>query len=246
MAGRNPKYSTEMLQLILDEFFSKKAVFGQVTATEIAKFAVNELGYKDIKYFHFTRNKEIKALLTKTNDLFQKSGVNNLDIVIQFNPEKFIETYENNKKMQITVLRYFADRYNGLNQSLIDLNHLKNQYEIELKMLKDENSRLKTKNKTLKNEILKIKDINKKLNKFKIFNDEIKMREYLKENNLFNGFDEENLMIILEKCGFKTSEITEEDIVDIIENTSETDIENQQDEEQEEINRLMTEIDDLL
>ncbi len=92
MAGRKRKYTTEVLESIVDEYFNKTAVFGQVSATDIANFAINELGYKDIRYFHFTRNKEIKELISKVNNLYQEGNIENNNVLIEFNPDKFMKT----------------------------------------------------------------------------------------------------------------------------------------------------------
>lgn len=144
MAGRKRKYTTEVLESIVDEYFNKTAVFGQVSATDIANFAINELGYKDIRYFHFTRNKEIKELISEVNNLYQEGNIENNNVLIEFNPDKFMKTYENDKKTQIIVLRHFADRYNELNHKVLELEHLKNQIEIELCEIK-RNKKLKRK-----------------------------------------------------------------------------------------------------
>ena len=72
------------------------------------------------------------------------------------------------------------------------------------------------------------------------------MREYIKEKNLFNGFDEENLMIVLEKCGFKPNKIDEEEAFETIANTNITNEEDKQNSEQKEIDEVMREIEDLI
>ena len=246
MAGRKRKYTTEVLESIVDEYFNKTAVFGQVSATDIANFAINELGYKDIRYFHFTRNNEIKELISEVNNLYQEGNIENNNVLIEFNPDKFMKTYENDKKTQIIVLRHFADRYNELNHKVLELEHLKNQIEIELCEIKNENKKLKEKNKELNQEIKKIKDRNINLNKFAILEEQLKMREYIKEKNLFNGFDEENLMIVLEKCGFKPNKIDEEEVFETIANTNITNEEDKQNSEQKEIDEVMREIEDLI
>ena len=157
-----------------------------------------------------------------------------------------MKTYENDKKTQIIVLRHFADRYNELNHKVLELEHLKNQIEIELCEIKNENKKLKEKNKELNQEIKKIKDRNINLNKFAILEEQLKMREYIKEKNLFNGFDEENLMIVLEKCGFKPNKIDEEEVFETIANTNITNEEDKQNSEQKEIDEVMREIEDLI
>ena len=104
----------------------------------------------------------------------------------------------------------------------------------------------KEKNKELNQEIKKIKDRNINLNKFAILEEQLKMREYIKEKNLFNGFDEENLMIVLEKCGFKPNKIDEEEVFETIANTNITNEEDKQNSEQKEIDEVMREIEDLI
>ena len=68
----------------------------------------------------------------------------------------------------------------------------------------------------------------------------------IKEKNLFNGFDEENLMIVLEKCGFKPNKIDEEEVFETIANTNITNEEDKQNSEQKEIDEVMREIEDLI
>ncbi|GAA3646199.1 hypothetical protein [Asaccharospora irregularis] len=216
MAGRKKRFTTEMLENIVDTYFDRNTVFGQVTATDIANFAVNELGYEDIRYFHFTRNKEIKELIEQTNNINQSGDTSNINTLIEFNSDKFLETYKKDEKTQKVVLRRFADRHSELNQQVLEMKHKENQYKLEIEKLKDENKKLKEKSKDISEKNKQLSKINARLNKFKVLDEQIKMREYLKSNNLLNGIDEENLMIILQKCDFGLSnEIVDEVFDDI-------------------------------
>ena len=211
MAGRKKRFTTEMLESIVDTYFDRNTVFGQVTATDIANFAVNELGYEDIRYFHFTRNKEVKELIEQTNHINQSGDTSNINTLIEFNSDKFLETYKKDEKTQKVVLRRFANRHSELNQKVLEMKHKENQYKLEIEKLKDENKKLKEKNKDINEKNKRLSQINARLNKFKVLDEQMKMREYLQSKNLLNGIDEENLMIILQKCNFGlSSEITDE------------------------------------
>jgi len=160
-------------------------------------------------------------------------------------------------KYGILRLHFIAQNKQALYETLLMTNKLTHHLllvsdscESLYKILMDDyiknDERLPEKNKELNQEIKKIKDRNINLNKFAILEEQLKMREYIKEKNLFNGFDEENLMIVLEKCGFKPNKIDEEEAFETIANTNITNEEDKQNSEQKEIDEVMREIEDLI
>lgn len=201
MAGIK-KYTTKMLIEIIDRFFNENKVFGQVTPSDIAKFARENLGYTKIIYQHFTRDKNAKDYIEEINHAHGIGVSENNQTVVEFNPDKFMEAYGNDKKMQMIVLRQFAERHNALNQTVVDLRYAEVEYRKKIQELSAENRKLKDTNRKLRSDNEKKSLIIKRLKKFKELEDQIKMREFLASKSLFNKMDSENLDLLLTKCGF--------------------------------------------
>lgn len=209
MAGRKRRFTTKMLNSIVDTYFEKKEVFGQVTATQIAKYAEEELGYKGIIYQHFTRDKVVKKYIDDINENYIVKNIDKGNTYINFNADKFIESYKNNEKGMKIILSRFADRHNELNDKLRELEHKENNNKIEMDSILLKNKELNAKNTKLQSENNRLKLDNIQLKKFKKFYNEIIMRENLKQNNLFEVINDENLMIILNKCNMLYKEDNE-------------------------------------
>jgi hypothetical protein len=201
MAGTK-KYTTEMLKGIIDRFFAENKVFGQVTPSDIAKFARESLGYTKIIYQHFTRDKDSMEYINEINNAHSIGVWGDNQTIVEFNPDKFMETYGNDKKIQKIVLRQFADRHNALNQIVVDLRYTEVEYKKQIEELSGEIRKLKDTNRKLRNDNEKKSLAIKRLKRFKELEDQTKMREFLASKSLFNKMDSENLDMLLTKCGF--------------------------------------------
>lgn len=218
MAGRTKKYTTEILKGIIDSYYQSGRAFGQVSASQLADYAKKELGYEKIRYFNFTRDKEIKDFLNEINNKMTfdevTDDVNGEPTLIEFNPDKLLDTYKNDDKMLRTFLRGFAERHNDNNRRLLELHYSSANLEDEVKRLRKELEKVKKEKAKLKSINEKYKAENQALQRLKTFKSQSKMRSFLNAEGLFDHFDEENLMILLEKTGLT---VDDEDLIQDLE-----------------------------
>lgn len=212
MAGRKKLYDTDTLKEIISRYFKEQAIFGQVTARDIAKYASEKLGFIGIDYYHFTRNKEIKEYISEINAAYLKCEGSNIHTVVDFNPDKVLAVYGNDDTMLKRILWQFANRHRTLNDDILKLKAEKINIEKYVEKLESEKNRLKERLKEQDAIIAKKTNEVKNLKKFKKFIDKTYMLEYLKSHNLFNKLDEHNINLILNSLG-----CTDEAVVDCVE-----------------------------
>lgn len=230
--GRKKKFETSKLLEICDSYFKNNSVHGQINATLIAKYATEVLGFENIDYYHFTRDKDVKKLIDDYNNYNVNLVKYDQTTFISLNPDTFMERFKSEPKIAKILLRQFSDRYQSLNQTTIELekkclvyeNKL-SKIEYEIKKLKSENHELREKNKLYRAE-------NISLSNYKNFTDKVKMFEYLKSKGLIQSLDEENLKLLLSNTGlYSTNHFNhvEHDIGDsYVENELNNEINNQQ------------------
>lgn len=204
--GRKERFDTKKLSSIIDSYFNNNKVYGQITATKISEYAEKQLGYDGIKYYHFSRNPEIKSIINDINNIYKFNKTNDKQTFIPFNSDKFFDNYKNDTKTTKLVLRQFANRYENLNLKVLDFETLKLQYEAKIESLENENKKLYEQSKELRNSNKRISENYRKVKKFKKFSDKVFMLKYLKEQGLIASLDEENLRILLANCNLNTDD----------------------------------------
>lgn len=123
--GRKKKYSVDVLREIATQYIEKHQV-GAITASKLATFA-NELGYDDIKYYHFTRNSEALEDIIQFDNTAgrgKKYTVNDLKTII----EKCCEIIPEHEKLNVTTLVKYAQK---LGYTDINTYHLTKEPEIK-------------------------------------------------------------------------------------------------------------------
>jgi hypothetical protein len=200
--SRPRKYQTEDLISIVDSYIMENQV-GQIKAADLARYAVKELeidamdGKNGGRFFSNDKDvmEYIKRINHYTPNYLQKDG----QALIEFNPEKFIELYKNDSKVQMAILRSFADSYNDSNRKIIAMKAAEVNYKSNIEKLKIENKKLKEKLKEQSEVLNKRNLILKNYKAIKHFVDNVNMLEYLKSKGSFLNINEETFLIILNK-----------------------------------------------
>jgi hypothetical protein len=200
--ARSKKFQTEDLINIVDSYIEENQV-GQITAADLArysvkKFKINAMNGRNGGRF-FLNDDKVKEYINEINhytpNYLQKYG----QALIEFNHEKFIELYKNDNKVQMVILRNFADSYNDLNRKIITMKAAEVNYKDNIENLKTQNKKLKEKFKEQGEILEKRNKILKTYKAIKYFSDNVNMLEYLKSKGSFHNIDEKTFLIILNK-----------------------------------------------
>ena len=197
MAGRKVKFDVDLLKSIINEYFTKNKVFGQITAKSLADFAIKEFDYHDIRYYHFTRKQEIKELIAEINNARLKVEKQDVHTIVEFNVDKLFKNFSNNEVVLKSHLKHFASRYDELNRIALD----------DRNKIEDLTAKLETeivKNKSLKEEFSKLKALKIANNRLNLLSDELEMREFLNRKGL-TILNEDNIRIMMAHCGFNVN-----------------------------------------
>lgn len=215
--GRPKRFSTEKLKEILDLFFQKNdIILGQLTGKRLADFAEKELGYKNIYYYHFTRDIEIKVLIDKINNestysFNYQSRKMNL-VLLKADVNNFVKTYKNDEEKLKIFLTKFQTKYElilfELNKSEAKNENLtieNNKINLVIKELKIEIENFKKmadcpdEIKELRRQNRELEMQNKSLRKIVKFQEEMKYFGMLKERGLINNIDYDNVQSLLKR-----------------------------------------------
>lgn len=168
LMSKPAKYSTEELIDIIVSYQknavrrNKKLIF-----SDIAKYAKDNLKYKDIRYYHFSRNKEVNDMVNKYNEEIEKKSIvfiGEENTFLSLNIEEFVKINVGNEKKLRLNMNLIQESFENLYNTKINLDEnnkiLKNEldeknekllkYKEQNKKLKDELSILKEQNKMLK------------------------------------------------------------------------------------------------
>ncbi|OSB11675.1 hypothetical protein B2H97_00790 [Paraclostridium bifermentans] len=201
MVGRKPRYSVDTLNYYIDHYFENNKVFGQIDATEIARYVRKVFTEEKIQYYHFTRKPEIKNRINEINHIYTlETEENSKEVMIPFNSDQFLDTFKSNPKLMKVQLRLFAQRYEELNTRVIDYQEKYTSLENELMQLKESIQELIIKNKELSQVNQQLNQKNVKLKKFKKFNEAGEMLSYLKEKGLITTLNKDTLCTLLNNC----------------------------------------------
>ena len=103
--GRKKKFSIDILRYILQKYLSEDTT-GSITASKLASYA-NDMGYSEIKYYHFTRYKdELKDIFDFSSNVGrgQKYTTNDLKEIV----EDYLTNCDDGTAITITNLVSYA------------------------------------------------------------------------------------------------------------------------------------------
>ncbi|WP_410496332.1 hypothetical protein QTL86_02015 [Cellulosilyticum sp. ST5] len=178
--GRPKKYTTQELKDIIDNYVANTKGLYKINATKVANYGVEVLGFKDLKYYIFNRNMEVKQYIKNMNQLTQgeheislgDTVFNSLDIqaycklsssdltIALKNLNQYIYNVINSNTKILNENKRLKEEI--LNYSLKQLSDQKNRSEKEI-LLASEKESLKRDIEIIKNDLGKIKSEKKKL-----------------------------------------------------------------------------------
>lgn len=171
--SKTSKYSTQnLIDIVVN--YHKNAVRKnrKISFSDLAKYAQEELKYKDIRYYHFSRNEEVKQMIeyynrnvfNKTINFWGENGFYSYDI------EEMIKIWNKNPNQIRIDLICIRDEMENLHDLYINEKEENKKLNVELERIKEENIELK-------------KEL-KKASKYKAENQKLKMslnEEYEKQ-----------------------------------------------------------------
>lgn len=200
--GRKEKFSQELCNQIVTRFFQRPFVHGQASYEDIAEFGRKMIGNDELQARHFSRKKNIKERIDKINESIF-TGIQQGDIAyIEFNPDRLIDVYHNDKETLMVILRRFADDYRSISKKFLNLQGAEVEYVRQIDEFKKKCDKLNEKYKEQKDIAEKRNAEVKRLSKFKQLDDEFKMRMYLNSKVSVGILNEENVQIIINAIGF--------------------------------------------
>lgn len=218
--GRPRKITEKELIEILENYIADTPYLTSLKYSDIVKYAQNNMGYKDINYQDFSRNKKIKDIVKvykqqKDMTAYMKQNEDRLE-KLSFDVDALVDKYKNDSKQLKVILKVFKDGYNRAFDKLSEhsKNDIKNmniikEQEKEIKKLKEKNTKLRAD--------LNAQTQNNK-NSFKI--ERLKwMYILLKDmttNNKYYIETEEEIIDILKNFGYESNDIA--DVQKIIDN----------------------------
>lgn len=161
------KYSTEELIDIIISYQksaarrNKKLIF-----SDIAKYAKEELKYKDIRYYHFSRNKEINDMVNKYNEEIEKKSIvfiGEENTFLSLNIEEFVKMNIGNEKKLRLNMSLIQESFENLYNAKIKLDEQNKILKNELDEKSENILKYKEKSKKLKEEVDILKEQNKML-----------------------------------------------------------------------------------
>lgn len=170
--GRKVKFTTEELKDLIHKYYKSEHNINQffISFTDVAKYARENLGIKNIQYYHFSRNYEINDMISKYNKDVKSNNIqysNDESYLIRLDIQEFVKNNLNNRKELIFFLTrqqeiqkklYDQDidyklKMKELEEKLKEEQRKKESYKIRVNNLKKENELLKKENKLLDNNL---------------------------------------------------------------------------------------------
>lgn len=220
-AGRGRKYTTEQLMNIIDKFIESKEFIVKLKYTELEEFAKTSLGFEDVSYQDFRRNKEVKEAIDEFNNANTKANIKGslptTTKMVKFHVDSFVEKYSNKPDTQKVILNMFNQRYEESFVELAKKNNEIENYKNKILELESQIADLKSKNVGLSVSNRELTKINARLNKQLEFNLNIELYEDLLERKIVSPMDAENIKILLKNAGLiKDSEMVDIEEIDTI------------------------------
>ena len=219
--GRERKYTTEKLMSIIDKFIESKEFIVKLKYTELEAFAKTTLGFENISYQDFRRNKEVKAAIDEFNNANTKVNIKGItpttSKMVKFHVDSFVEKYTNKPDMQKVILNMFNQRYEDAFMELSKKNKEIEDYKSKVLELESQIKDLKSKNTELSVSNRRLTATNARLNKELEFNLNVDLYEDLISRKIVSPMDSENIQILLKNAGLiKGSEMVDVEEIDTI------------------------------
>lgn len=219
--GRERKYTTEKLMSIIDKFIESKEFIVKLKYTELEAFAKTILGFENISYQDFRRNKEVKAAIDEFNNANTKVNIKGItpttSKMVKFHVDSFVEKYTNKPDMQKVILNMFNQRYEDAFMELSKKNKEIEDYKSKVLELESQIKDLKSKNTELSVSNRRLTATNARLNKELEFNLNVDLYEDLISRKIVSPMDSENIQILLKNAGLiKGSEMVDVEEIDTI------------------------------
>lgn len=196
--GRKPKFTQDVLKNIIHQYCTNsKSNKLKLSYTNLAKYG-QELGYNDLRYYHFERNIEIKSMIEEYNEQLDKTVIqftNDQTKLINLDINEFVKNNQNNPRQ----LKFFLS---NLQESIRNIYNERVSLEIENEKLKFDISELKVTQKRNKEKIEKLEKENAVLQE----------NNKILENSL--GLKEENqLMASLNTTGIYNFPVSDKEVM---------------------------------
>lgn len=156
--GRKCIYTTEELSSIVQNYLSHHNNGRKIFCSKIAIYAVEDLGYNEIKPYHFTRNKEVSNFISAYNKNIHKlynmiPSRNELFNFSNINVKDFVEIHYGNKSNLIFALENYKQSFNKTVTELFEKEKELRKMHLSIQSLENENIELLSLNKNYKSDI---------------------------------------------------------------------------------------------
>lgn len=163
------KYSTQNLINIIVSY-NENAIRKnrKISFSNLAEYAQEELGYQDIRYYHFSRNKEIKQMIEEYNTKVFKNTISFIGedgVFYTQNIEEMIKIWDKNPdkiKLDMSCIRNMIENFREL---YINEKEKNKKLNLELEQIKEEKI-------ALKNKLQKVKKYKEENQRLKIIQNE--------------------------------------------------------------------------
>ena len=186
---------------------------GEINASQVAKFARDYMGYKDIKYYHFTQREQAMKKITEISEFNIKARRCQSSPVSYFQNieiDAFFNKYKNNQfKLKNALLQLQENEkqiYNNLIKAQNENKDLHNELNDSLKQISD----LQSNAKSLKKNNFELIKINKILTKLINVQDQVEMCKYVLSKTYMDGDLGDQYILTLLKCGVIKAEDADE------------------------------------
>lgn len=202
-AGRPAKYQDDELLRVIDEFMLR-AYRGEVNASQVAKFARDHMGYKTIKYYHFTQREKAMKKINEISEFNSTERRNQSSTVTYFQNieiDAFYNKYKNNEFKLKNALLQLQEKEKGIYNNLIKAQNENKNLHYELSDSLNQINDLQFNAKSLQKENCELKRLNKTLTKLISVQDQVEMCKYVLSKTYMDGDLGDQYILTLLKCG---------------------------------------------
>lgn len=187
--SKDAKYSTKILINILQEYKDKAPRRNKkISFSQVAEYARKELGYEDMRYYHFSRNEKINKKVKLYNNEIAKSTIifsESSNKFISLDIEEFVKINVNNVSKLKTNMILLRDNFENLYGSKLEIEKINKDLKSELSSKSTELTEYKDKYKKKIDELAKLKQENKYLKIRLADKEEKQMLSALKSTKVF-------------------------------------------------------------
>ena len=212
-AGRHRKYKDEVLLKIIHEYMVHEFK-DEINASQIAQYAKDKMGYKGIKYYHFTQQ---DAAMAKITEIIEDSGkarrgsqISSVTSFQNIEIDAFYHKYGNNEFKLKNALLHIQNGEKQLYNNLIKSQNENNDLENKVNDLLKQIDFLHSDARVIRKENSDLKKLNKALSKLIDVQDHKKMCKFVLSNTGMDGDLGEQYLLSLLECKVIKAEDAEE------------------------------------